>query len=471
MKPVVALVGRPNVGKSTLFNRITRKKDAIVDDMPGVTRDRHFADVTWEEKSFILVDTGGFLSNDADSFAAHIRDQVTLALEDAEIVVLVLDGKSGLSYYDRDLLLLLREKGKKFFCVVNKIDGERQEVNLHDFYALGIEELFPLSAEHGYGFSDFMDELTREMPFDEEEEDSRENDGPVRIAVVGRPNAGKSTLINQLLGEKRMVVSDVPGTTRDSIDSLVTFQGKEYLFIDTAGIRRKARVNERVEKFSVIKALQSLERCHVALVVLDASEGVTDQDVRIAGYASDRGCACIFVLNKWDLLAPEEKDIKRFKEMLALEAKFLSFAPALTLSALTGLRVNKIFATVDTVYAQYRSRASTGQVNRIIENATARTEPSLHNGKRIKFYFASQIRTAPPTFALVSNYPDAVHFSYKRYLTNQIREALGLDLTPIRLRFRERSGRTDYSEKKSKPSPEILKQLQAQSRRRKRRNR
>lgn len=470
MKPVVALVGRPNVGKSTLFNRITRKKDAIVDDMPGVTRDRHFSDAEWEGKSFILVDTGGFLSNDEDSFAAHIRAQVSLALEDADLVVLVLDGKSGLSYYDRDLLLLLRERGKKFFCVVNKIDGERQEVNLHDFYALSIEEPFPISAEHGYGFSDFMDELTREMPFSDEEEEEDEG-GPIRVAVVGRPNAGKSTLINKLLGEERMVVSDVPGTTRDSIDSLVDFQGKSYLFIDTAGIRRKAKVNERVEKFSVIKALQSLERCHVALIMLDASEGVTDQDVRVAGYASDRGCACIFVLNKWDLLPSEEKDVKRFKEMLAMEAKFLSFAPALTISALTGLRVGKIFETVDAVYAQYIFRASTGQVNRIIEDATNRTEPSLHNGKRIKFYFASQIRTGPPTFAIVSNYPDAIHFSYKRYLTNQIREALSLDLAPIRLRFKERSGRIDYSQKKSKPSPELLKDLQAKSRRRKRRNR
>lgn len=471
MKAVVALVGRPNVGKSTLFNRMTRTRDAIVDDMPGVTRDRHFGEARWDDKAFVLVDTGGFISNDTDAFAAHIREQVLLALEGADHVVLVLDGKSGISYYDRDLVGLLREKGKKFFCVVNKIDGERHELALHDFYALGIDEPFPLSAEHGYGFSDFMDALTEEMlPMEQESSDGRP-EGPIKVAVVGRPNAGKSSLINRLLGEDRMVVSEVAGTTRDAVDSLVSFGGKSYLFIDTAGIRRKGKVTERIEKFSVIQALKALERCDVALILFDASEGITDQDVRVAGYASDRGCGCIFICNKWDLLPQEEKDVKRVKEAISMEAKFLAFAPVLTISALTGLRVNKIFPTVDAVYEQYVSQTGTSHLNRIIEEATARTEPSLHNGKRIKFYFASQIRTAPPRFSLVTNYPDAVHFSYRRYLVNQIREALGLDLTPIRLEFKARSGRTDYSEKKSRPSPELLRKLQAQSRQRKRRNR
>ncbi|TYT74866.1 ribosome biogenesis GTPase Der [Desulfobotulus mexicanus] len=470
MKPVVALVGRPNVGKSTLFNRMTRSRDAIVDDMPGVTRDRHFGDARWEDKSFILVDTGGFLSNDADSFASHIRAQVELALEDADYVVLVVDGKSGISYYDRDLVELLRARGKSFFCLVNKIDGEKHEVALNDFYALGVEEPFPLSAEHGYGFSDFMDVLTADMPCDGVDE-GIQPEGPVRVAVVGRPNAGKSSLINRLLGEERMVVSEVAGTTRDSVDSLVRFGGKSYLFIDTAGIRRKGKVTHRVEKYSVIKALKSLERCEVALVLLDAAEGVTDQDVRVAGYASDRGCGCIFVCNKWDLVPPEKKDVKRMKEDIGMEAKFLGYAPVLTISALTGQRVTKLFPMIDKVHEQYITQVSTSHLNRIIEDATARTEPSLHNGKRIKFYFASQVKNAPPTFALVTNYPDAIHFSYKRYLVNQIREALGLDMTPIRVEFRERSGRTDYSGKKSKPSPALLKKLQATRRSRKRRNR
>ncbi|MCW7752403.1 ribosome biogenesis GTPase Der [Desulfobotulus sp. H1] len=470
MKPVVALVGRPNVGKSTLFNRMTRSRDAIVDDMAGVTRDRHFGEAMWEGRPFVLVDTGGFLSNDADSFAAHIRAQVEMALEDADHVVLVLDGKSGVSYYDRDLVDLLRAKGKPFFCIVNKIDGERHEIALTDFYALGIEEPFPVSAEHGYGFSDFMDALTEDMPLEDEGNDGQP-EGPIRVAVVGRPNAGKSSLINRLLGEERMVVSEVAGTTRDSVDSLVEYGGKTYLFVDTAGIRRKGKVTHRVEKYSVIKALQSLERCDVALVLLDASEGVTDQDVRVAGYASDRGCGCIFVCNKWDLMPPEKKDVKRMKEELAMEAKFLGYAPVLTISALTGQRVIKLFPMIDKVYEQYISRVGTSHLNRIIEDATARTEPSLHNGKRIKFYFASQVRTSPPTFALVTNYPDAIHFSYKRYLVNQIREALGLDMTPIRIKFQERSGRTDYSDKRSKPSPELLRKLQAKRRSRKRRNR
>lgn len=447
MKPIVAIVGRPNVGKSTFFNRITRKKDALVDDFPGVTRDRHYGDAEWNDAAFTIVDTGGFASDGEDVFAEKIRSQVRQAIEDADAVILVLDGKAGISPFDSELIDVLRTVTIPVLFAVNKIDSEEKEAALYDFYQLGLNQLFPISAEHGYGVGDFLDQLVQILPSGSDDDSQDEG---IRIAVVGRPNAGKSSLVNKLLGEDRHVVSDVPGTTRDAIDSLCEVSGKQYKLIDTAGIRRKGKVSRKLEKFSIIKALRSLERCDVALIVIDASEGITEQDIRVAGYAHDRGCGSIFVLNKWDLVEKDDKTIRVFNEKLRMEAKFLHFAPSITISALTGLRVHRIFEMADTVFEQYATRISTGAINRIVEKAIQRNEPSLHKGKRLKFYYTSQISTKPPTFIVFTNYPKAVHFSYQRYLVNQIREQAGLDKTPIRLYFRLRTGRIEFSNKKSK---------------------
>jgi GTP-binding protein len=450
MKPIVAIVGRPNVGKSTLFNRITRSRDAIVDDLPGVTRDRNYGDARWNDKAFTLVDTGGFAEGDDDAFAPHIRQQVEQAIADADVIFLVLDGKGGVSPFDADLIHTLRNADKPVFHVVNKIDGEGQEKALSDFYRLGIDTLFPVSAEHGYGVVDLLDKLTAGFPAMAAEED-RPN--AIRIAVVGRPNAGKSSLINAILGEARLVVSDVAGTTRDSIDSVFTRGDQTYVLVDTAGIRRKGKVSLRLEKFSIIKALRSLERCDVALIVVDAAEGVSDQDIRVAGYAHDRGCGAIFVLNKWDLVDNRDgKALKRFTENLRMDAKFLSFSPVTPVSAKTGQRIQKIFPIVDEVYAQYSARITTGQLNKAMDRALTRTQPPMHKNTRLKFYYATQVSTRPPTFVSFVNFPDGVHFSYQRYLVNQIREAFALDKTPVRLLLRQRTGKNpDFLNKKSKP--------------------
>ena len=439
MKPIVAIVGRPNVGKSTLFNRITRTKDALVDNFPGVTRDRHHGDANWNDVEFTLVDTGGFTEGDA--FADEIRLQVHQAIADADVILVILDGKSGVSPFDSDILNFLRGIDKPIFHAVNKIDGAEQEIYLSEFYQLGLDTLYPLSAEHRYGLTDLLDEMARvlsDLANDPQQDAAAEM---IRLAVVGRPNVGKSSLINRILGQDRLLVSEIPGTTRDAIDSVCKLDGKSYLLVDTAGIRRKGKVTRKLEKFSVIKALRSLERCDVALIVMDASEGITDQDISIAGYAYDRGCGCIMLLNKWDLVGKDSKTVKTYYERLRDQAKFLSFAPAMTISALSGQRVTKTFKLVDEVYGQYAKRIATGQLNRILGKAIEKNEPSLHRGNRIKFFYAAQISTRPPTIVCFVNYPQAVHFSYKRYLLNQLREASGLDKTPIRMIFRQREGR------------------------------
>ncbi len=439
MKPIVAIVGRPNVGKSTLFNRITRTKDALVVNFPGVTRDRHYGDARWNDIEFTLVDTGGFTAG--DDFADEIRFQVHQAIADADVIILLLDGKEGISPFDREMVDILRTVDKPVFYAVNKIDGAEQEVSLADFYQLGLGTLYPLSAEHRYGVTDLLDDvIDAQAGFVAEplEDPTRK---VIRLAVVGRPNVGKSSLINRILGEKRLVVSDIPGTTRDAIDSLWEMNGKSYLLVDTAGIRRKGKVHRKLEKFSIIKALRSLEHCDVALILMDAAEGITDQDVSVAGYALERGCGCILLLNKWDLVEKNSKTAKVYYERLREQAKFINFAPAMTISALTGLRVRKIFTQVDEVYEQYARRILTGQLNRFLERAIEKNEPSLHRGKRIKFYYAAQISTKPPTIVCFVNYPQAVHFSYKRYLINQLRKETGLDKTPIRIIFRQREGR------------------------------
>ena len=444
MKPIVALVGRPNVGKSTLFNRITRSKSALVDNLPGLTRDRHYGDATWDHSEFTVIDTGGFTDLDDSGFSEQIQHQVRQAIVDADAIVLVLDGKHGISPFDFDLIGLLRDVHKPVFYAVNKIDGQERESAFYEFFGLGVDELYPISAEHGYGIPDFMDKLVSALPVFEPTDISNQ----ISVAVVGRPNVGKSSLINRLLGEDRLLVADVPGTTRDAIDTVCEVNGVSYVLVDTAGIRRKGRVSRKIEKFSVIKALKSLDRCDVALIVLDAAEGITDQDISIAGYAYERGCGCVFLLNKWDLVSKDSRTVKTYQEELKRASKFLAFAPVLTISALSGLRVMKLFGYIDQVYEQYTTRIGTGQVNQIIERAVERNEPSLHKGKRLKYYYATQVSTKPPTFVCFVNYPEAVHFSYKRYLVNQLREHTGLHQTPIRMLFRQRTGRIEFGRKK-----------------------
>ncbi len=439
MKPIVAIVGRPNVGKSTFFNRVTRTKDALVDDFPGVTRDRHYGDASWNDIAFTLVDTGGFI--EGLEYSDEIQFQVHLALEDADVIVLLLDGKEGISPFDRDIIALLRVTQKPVFYAINKIDGPELESHVSDFYSLGIEPLFPISAEHRYGVADFLDALVAQFSAIDEHTDPITAEGTIGLAVVGRPNVGKSSLINRILGQERLLVSDRPGTTRDAIDTVCRVNGNAYVLIDTAGIRRKGKVTRKIEKFSIIKALRSLDRCDVALIVMDAAEGIAEQDISIAGYAFERGCGCVFLLNKWDLVEKDTHTVKKYLTELRMRAKFLSFAPAMTISALTGQRVAKIFKMVNAVYAQYAQRIGTGQLNRILETATAQNPPPLHRGKPIKFYYTTQVSSQPPTFVCFVNQPQAVHFSYKRFLINQIREHAGLDKTPLRILFRPHENR------------------------------
>lgn len=439
MNPIVAILGRPNVGKSTLFNRLTRTQDALVDDLPGVTRDRHYGSARWNGIDFTVVDTGGFA--DVDEFSDEVRFQIHQAMNEADVIVFVLDGKGGLSPFDRDILDLLRGVRKPVFYAVNKIDSPEKEVLLADFYRLGLAALYPISAEHRFGLNEFLDDLVASLPRAEAPAPPEEGETLIGLAVVGRPNVGKSSLINRILGENRLVVSPRPGTTRDAIDTVYRRRRQSYLLIDTAGIRRKGRVTEKLEKFSVIKALRSLERCDVAVAVMDAGEGITEQDIAIAGYAFERGCGCVLAINKWDLMGRGGLHEKKMIDELRLKAKFLSFAPILTVSARTGRRIPQLFEMVDAVYHQFGQRIGTGQLNRIIEAAVQKNAPPLHRGRPVKFFYSAQVQAKPPTFLFFVNQPEALHFSYKRYLLNQIREQTGLDKTPIRLIFRERERR------------------------------
>lgn len=435
--PIIALVGRPNVGKSTLFNRITKSRKALVDPTPGVTRDRHYDRVTWEGKSFVLVDTGGIDDNPEDALVNHIREQALAAIEEADIVMFLMDGKEGVTPADWEVVELLRRSKKPVFHCVNKVDGPEKEIELvSQFYELGVEELWPVSAEHSYGFRSLMDGLCENI--DNEEEGYELPEDTVKVAFFGRPNVGKSSIINRIIGEDRMVVSDISGTTRDSVDTLVVKGNYSYLFIDTAGIRRKGKTKEKLEKFSILKSLAAMGRCDVAVVLLDADEGITEQDTKVIGYVLDQGRGLIVLINKWDLL---EGDKKRQDAVVADVARllpFVGFAPLLNVSALTGYGIKRLFPTIGSVYRQYSATFPTSALNRLLSDAVDQHSPPIYKNKRLKFYYTSQIGTCPPKFVIMTNSYKGVHFSYERYLTNRFREGLGLDKVPIQIIFKDK---------------------------------
>ena len=440
--PIIAIVGRPNVGKSTLFNRISKSSRALVDDLPGVTRDRNYANAVWDEKTFTVVDTGGYISRSDSLFNQGTREQIFHALEEADMLLFVGDAKAGLHPEDSALFDILRRTSKPLFFSVNKIDGPEQQKLLADFYALGVQDIYPISAAHGFGVGDLLSDMVRLIPESmEPEADEQEEVSEVRISILGRPNVGKSTLVNRILGAPRVIVSPIPGTTRDAVDTLFERDAQKYLLIDTAGIRRKGKTREKLEKISIIKALQSIDKSHVCVILIDADEGAAEQDLHIAGYVKERYRACVIGVNKWDVFEPDSKRRKNFLEDLKYRFRFMPFAPVLTFSALTGKGAQKVLPTVREVFTQYNSRISTGILNRALQEAVSAHEPPIVRGRRLKFFYGTQAGTRPPMFVLFCNYPNDIHFSYERFLVNKFRESFGLDKTPLRLVFRGRKQR------------------------------
>jgi GTP-binding protein len=440
---IIAIVGSPNVGKSTLFNRISKSKQALVDDLPGVTRDRNYATAAWDEKTFTLVDTGGFISSDDSIFDQRIREQIFQALAEADILLFVGDGKSGLHPEDPALFDILRRTSKPIFFSVNKIDGPEQQGHLADFYSLGVQNIYPISAAHGFGIGDLLSDIVELVPESRgPEEDDDAEVSEIRVSILGRPNVGKSTLVNRILNAPRVIVSPIPGTTRDAVDTPFERAGQRYLLIDTAGIRKKGKTREKLEKISIIKALQTIDRSHVCVLLIDAAEGnVADQDQHIAGYIQERGRACIIGVNKWDAFDPDLKARKNFLEDLRWRFRFMPFAPPLTFSALSGKGVHKLIPAVQEVFGQYNSRISTGILNRALQEAVNAHEPPMVRGRRLKFYYGTQTGTRPPEFVLFCNNPTGIHFSYERFLINRFRDSFHLDKTPIKLVFRGRKQR------------------------------
>ena len=435
--PLVALVGRPNVGKSTLFNRIIKARKAIVDPTPGVTRDRHYEKVVWNERQFILIDTGGIELDRDEKMSGLIQEQTRQAMEEADIIVLILDAKGGLLAEDYEVVRMLRRIDKPLFHVVNKIDGPEQEHTLlSPFFELGADQLWPVSAEHGFGVQAFLSTLVETLAPAREAEDLP--DDTIKLACIGRPNVGKSSLINRLLGQDRMVVSDIPGTTRDSVDTLLEKNGRHFLLIDTAGIRRKGKVKDKLEKFSVMRALSALERCDIALLLVDAGEGITEQDTKVIGYALERGRACLVLVNKWDLVKGETKQQKWVLDEVSMATRFMEYAPVLNISALTGSGIKNIFPTLQTMFTQYNLEFSTNRLNKVLKKAVETHTPPLHKGRRLKLYYTTQVAVKPPTFIIFVNYPKGVHFSYYRFLVNQFRTGLGLEQVPIKIILKER---------------------------------
>ena len=436
--PVLAIVGRPNVGKSTLFNKLLGERKAIVDNSPGVTRDRNYGEAEWAGRKFQLIDTGG-LNIDAEAgLEESVQKQSRLALREADVILFLFDGKGGLNPLDREAVGLLRKEDKPVLFAVNKIDSRQRADNLYEFYALGIGPLFSISAEHGLGISDLMDEVVQQFPNAEESDEKTEEKAPLRISVVGRPNVGKSTLINRLLGFERSVVDSTPGTTRDALDTPFKLEGEPCLLVDTAGIRRKARINDRLERFSVSHSLRSVGRGDLVIHILDGVEGVTDQDAQILSYACQRGKALLLAVNKWDVVSKNGADVESYREEVYHQLSFLDFVPVAFISASTGYGVRRMLETAGGVLRAYGKKVSTSAMNQALQRIVRAHAAPLSQGKPVKFYYGTQTGTRPPTFTLFVNTPQAVPESYQRYLIHQLREHLALAYVPIRLVLRAR---------------------------------
>ncbi len=438
-KPTVAIVGRPNVGKSTFVNRLVGARHSIVDDLPGVTRDRIYFDVEWQNKPFTVIDTGGIIPGDEDDIMVSIFDQAKLACEEADKIIFLVDGKDGINPIDYDIANILRQSGKPIFLAVNKCDNQESLMMTNDFYALAIGNPIGISALHGSGgVGDLLEIITEDFEvFEAEEEDNR-----IKIAIVGRPNAGKSSIVNALLNTDRVIVSDVSGTTRDSIDSYITYKDKEFIIVDTAGIRKKSKVDYGVEKFAVDRAIRSIRDCDVALLVIDAKEGISEQDKKISSIITEAGKGLIVAINKWDLIEEKQSNtINKFEKQLEIDIPFLSFAPKIFISAVTKQRLGQIFDKSIEVYEQCTKRVSTGLLNKVVNEAYALNPPTSFKGKRLKIYYVTQAKTQPPTFILFVNNEELLKDSYKRYLENKLREAFGFFGTPIRISVRERGNR------------------------------
>ncbi len=446
-KPIVAIVGRPNVGKSTFVNRLVGSRNSIVDDLPGVTRDRIYFDVEWQNKVFTVIDTGGIVPGDEDDIMLSIFDQAKIACDEADKIVFLVDGKDGVNPVDFDIANILRQSGKPVFLAVNKLDNPDSYLMINDFYSLALGEPLGISALHGTGgVGDLLDIITED--FVREEEQKVEEDHTVRIAIVGRPNAGKSSIVNALLNENRVIVSDVSGTTRDSIDSLVTYKDKKYVIVDTAGIRKKSKVDYGVEKFAVDRAIRSIRDCDVALLVIDATEGISDQDKKISSIIVESGKGLIIAINKWDLIEDKKSNtVNQFDKKLATEIPFLEFAPKIYISAKTKQRLHNIYDQTDFVYEQSTKRVSTGLLNKVVKELYALNPPTTVKGKRLKLLYATQAGVQPPTFVLFANNVDLLKDHYKRYIENKLREAFGFFGTPIRISVRERSEKDNKSSK------------------------
>lgn len=437
-KPIVAIVGRPNVGKSTFVNRLVGSRNSIVDDLPGVTRDRIYFDVEWQSKVFTVIDTGGIVPGDEDEIMVSIFDQARIACEEADKIIFLVDGKDGVNPVDYDIANILRQSKKPIFLAVNKLDNPESHMMINDFYSLAVGEPLGISALHGSGgVGDLLDLITED--FEDADEDSKE-DKPIKIAIVGRPNAGKSSIVNSLLNEDRVIVSDVSGTTRDSIDSLINYKDKEFIIVDTAGIRKKARVDYGIEKFAVDRAIRSIRECDIAVLVIDATEGISDQDKKISSIITEAGKGLIIAINKWDLIEDKKANtINQFDKKLALEIPFLEFAPKIYISAKTKQRLNQIFDKAFDVFEQCTKRVSTGLLNKVVKELYSLNPPQTVKGKRLKLLYATQVGIQPPMFVLFANNSDLLKDHYKRYIENKLREAFGFFGTPIKISVRERS--------------------------------
>ena len=434
-KPIVAFVGRPNVGKSTLFNRLAGERISIVEDTPGVTRDRIYCDCTWNGREFMMIDTGGIEPKSDDIIFRHMRMQTQIAIDTADVIVYLTELSAGLTADDREIAVMLQKCGTPVIPCVNKVDGVGDlPAEFYEFYEMGFEhDLIALSATHGSGTGDLLDKICELLPPAEEEE--KEEDA-IRVAVIGKPNAGKSSLINRILGEDRLIVSDIAGTTRDAIDTRVENEFGKYIFIDTAGIRRQSKINDKIEKYSVLRAHMAVERADVCLIMIDAGTGITEQDEKIAGIAHEAGKASVIVVNKWDSIEKDNSTTNRFNEKIRTALAYMPYAPIAYVSALTGQRINTLFETINRVFAQSHNRIPTGMLNEVLGEATMRVQPPSDKGRRLKIYYMTQISVAPPTFVIFCNNAELFHFSYQRYIENCLRETFGFEGTPIRLIIR-----------------------------------